>query len=77
MKLIEAQGSRALALHADVSKEDAGQAMFAEMLQQWGTIDILVNNAGLQQDSAFPDMTPATMAARHRRESHRPIPLRA
>ncbi len=57
VKLIEAQGSRALALHADVSNEEQVQAMFAEMLKQWGTIDILVNNAGLQQDSAFQDMT--------------------
>ncbi len=57
VKLIEAQGSRALALHADVSNEEQVQAMFAEMLKQWGTIDILVNNAGLQQDAAFQDMT--------------------
>ena len=57
VKLIEAQGSRALAFHADVSNEEQVQAMFAEMLQQWGTIDILVNNAGLQQDAAFQDMT--------------------
>ncbi len=57
VKLIKAQGNRALALHADVSNEEQVQAMFAEMLQQWGTIDILVNNAGLQQDSAFQDMS--------------------
>jgi glucose 1-dehydrogenase len=57
VKLIEASGSRALALHADVSSEEQVQAMFAEMLKQWGTIDILVNNAGLQQDAAFQDMT--------------------
>ena len=33
------------------------QAMFAEMLKEFGTVDILVNNAGLQRDSRFQDMT--------------------
>ena len=42
---------------ADVSSEDQVAAMFARMMQEFGTIDILVNNAGLQRDSAFKDMT--------------------
>jgi glucose 1-dehydrogenase len=54
---IKAAGGDAYAIHADVSKEDEVQAMFAEMYQQYGTIDILVNNAGLQRDSKFVDMT--------------------
>jgi glucose 1-dehydrogenase len=54
---IKAAGGDAYAIHADVSKEDDVQAMFAEMYQQYGTIDILVNNAGLQRDSKFVDMT--------------------
>ena len=55
--LIRDQGSEAIALRADVSREDEVQAMFAEMLKEFGTIDILVNNAGLQQDAPFQEMT--------------------
>src|SRR5213075_3534289 len=54
---IERSGSRAIALHGDVSREDNVRAMFAEMLRQFGTIDILVNNAGLQRDAPFYEMT--------------------
>jgi glucose 1-dehydrogenase len=54
---IQAAGSRALAIRADVSHEDQVQAMFGQMLRAWGGIDILVNNAGLQQDAALSEMT--------------------
>lgn len=50
-------GGEAIALHADVSKEEQVQAMFAEMRSTFGTIDILVDNAGMQRDAAFHDMT--------------------
>jgi glucose 1-dehydrogenase len=50
-------GARALAVRADVSKEDEVQAMFAKMRDEFGTIDILVNNAGLQKDAAFDELT--------------------
>ena len=50
-------GSRAYAHKADVSAEGQVAAMFARMMQEFGTIDILVSNAGLQRDSAFHDMT--------------------
>jgi glucose 1-dehydrogenase len=50
-------GGEAIAIQADVSKEDQVQAMFAQMFREFGTIDILVNNAGLQKDAAFVDMT--------------------
>ena len=54
---IQAGGVKAMALRADVSREEDVRAMFAEMLKAWGTIDILVNNAGLQKDAAFTEMT--------------------
>ena len=54
---IRAGGVEALAIRADVSREDEVQAMFRRVLDAWGTIDILVNNAGLQKDAAFTDMT--------------------
>ncbi|HEY8651233.1 MAG TPA: SDR family oxidoreductase [Chthoniobacterales bacterium] len=47
----------AIALQADVSREEQVAAMFAELLTTFGTIDILVNNAGLQRDSPFHKMT--------------------
>jgi glucose 1-dehydrogenase len=57
VKRIRQSGTRAIAFQADVSREDQVQAMFTEMLKEFGTIDILVNNAGLQRDSRFQDMT--------------------
>jgi len=54
---IQQRGSKAIAFRADVSREDDVQRMFAEILQQFGTIDILVNNAGLQRDASFHEMT--------------------
>jgi glucose 1-dehydrogenase len=54
---IKEQGSAAIAIQADVSKEDQVQAMFARMFETFGTIDILVNNAGLQKDAPFEQMT--------------------
>ncbi|MCB9948033.1 MAG: SDR family oxidoreductase [Rhodospirillaceae bacterium] len=54
---IEAHGVKAMAIKADVSKEDQVQAMFARMIDAFGTIDILVNNAGLQRDAPLHEMT--------------------
>jgi glucose 1-dehydrogenase len=54
---IRGAGGEAMALRADVSREDDVQAMFKEMFARWGTIDILVNNAGLQKDAPFTEMT--------------------
>jgi len=54
---IKAAGGQAMAIKADVSDEAQVDAMFGQMLSEWGRIDILVNNAGLQQDAPFIDMT--------------------
>jgi glucose 1-dehydrogenase len=54
---ISAGGVDAIAIRADVSREDEVQAMFRELLAAWGTIDILVNNAGLHRDAPFTEMT--------------------
>jgi glucose 1-dehydrogenase len=56
-KIISGYGVRALAIQADVSQEPQVQAMFAQMLKDFGTIDILVSNAGLQKDAALEEMT--------------------
>ena len=54
---IKSFGSKAIAIQADVSKEDQVQAMFKKMIEEFGTIDILINNAGLQRDAKFDEMT--------------------
>ncbi|MFL6539875.1 MAG: SDR family oxidoreductase [Chthoniobacterales bacterium] len=54
---INSAGGEAIALHADVSREEEVQAMFAETIKRFGTVDILVDNAGMQRDVAFKDMT--------------------
>jgi glucose 1-dehydrogenase len=57
VKDIESAGGKAMAVHADVSREDHVEAMFRKVCAAYGSIDILVNNAGLQRDAAFQDMT--------------------
>lgn len=54
---IEGMGRRAIALKADVSKEDDVEQMFADAIAHFGTLHIVVSNAGLQRDSAFDEMT--------------------
>ena len=54
---IKSFGSKAIAIQANVSKEEAVQAMFGQAIEEFGTIDILVNNAGLQKDAKFHEMT--------------------
>ncbi len=54
---IKEAGSDAIAIKADVSKEDQVKAMFKEAIKELGTVDILVNNAGMQRDCSFADMT--------------------
>jgi glucose 1-dehydrogenase len=54
---IEGMGRKALAIKADVSKEDEVGRMFSDSIAQFGTLHIVVSNAGLQRDSAFDEMT--------------------
>ncbi len=54
---IRSEGGEAIAIGANVAKEEEVIAMFEQMYQEYGTIDILVNNAGLQKDAALVDMT--------------------
>jgi glucose 1-dehydrogenase len=51
------EGRKAVALQADVSKEDSVAAMFRAMIETFGTVDILINNAGVQKDAAFIEMS--------------------
>lgn len=54
---IEAMGRHALAIKADVSREDEVVAMFAKAVDHFGTLHIACSNAGLQRDSPFDRMT--------------------
>jgi glucose 1-dehydrogenase len=57
VKTITAAGGRAMAVQADVSKDDQVQAMFQRTIKEFGTVDILINNAGLQKDAPIDEMT--------------------
>ncbi len=50
-------GRRAIAVQADVSSEEQGEAMFAKAIDTFGTLHLVVANAGLQVDAPFTDMT--------------------
>jgi glucose 1-dehydrogenase len=54
---IEAMGRRAITLHADVSREEDVERMYAAAIEHFGTLHISVSNAGLQRDSALDEMT--------------------
>jgi glucose 1-dehydrogenase len=54
---ITKSGGEAIAVQADVSKEDQVRAMFERAIDAFGSVDILVNNAGLQRDAPFHEMS--------------------
>jgi glucose 1-dehydrogenase len=54
---IRRAGGEAVAVHADVSREDQVEAMFAQTIAAWGSVDIIVNNAGLQRDAPLHQMS--------------------
>jgi 3-oxoacyl-[acyl-carrier protein] reductase len=51
-------GGTALALQADVTKQEAAQACVERLEKEWGRLDILVNNAGIIHDDLFVRMEP-------------------
>jgi glucose 1-dehydrogenase len=54
---IESYGRRAIALRADVSKEDEVEQMFTTAIGHFKTLHLLVSNAGLQRDAPYDQMT--------------------
>ena len=54
---IKDNGGNAIAIQADVSKEDDVERMFAKTVETFGTVDILINNAGVQKDASIDEMT--------------------
>jgi glucose 1-dehydrogenase len=59
LSTVQKVGAKAIAIRADVSREDQVQAMFERAIAELGTIDILVNNAGIQDDAPIDKMTSA------------------
>ena len=57
IKEIKKDKGTAIAIKADVSKEDQVRSMFETMYKEFGTIDILISNAGLQRDASFESMS--------------------
>ena len=54
---IRAAGGKAIAVGADVSKEDDVERLFATTIETFGALDILIANSGLQKDAATVDMS--------------------
>lgn len=57
LRELQALGVRAESLPCDVTREDAVQALFAEVAARHGRLDILVNNAGSTVRKAPQDFT--------------------
>ena len=60
---IENNGGHAIAIGADISREDQVNELFSETLDRLDRLDILVNNAGIQRGSSIQDMTLADWQA--------------
>jgi glucose 1-dehydrogenase len=54
---IETAGGQAVAIGADVTREDQVEAMMAETMQRFGTLHLLVANAGIERAAPIQDMT--------------------
>lgn len=60
LKTILNQGGQAIAIQANVSKDQEVQSMVDSIIQHFGTIDLLVNNASITKHIALGDLEKAT-----------------
>ena len=58
VKKIQANGGKAIAVHADLSKPKDVPQLFAETKAAFGRVDILVNNAGIYEFGPIEAVTP-------------------
>lgn len=56
---ISAQGGKAVAVHADVSKADDAKALVDAAITNFGKLDILVNNSGLYEFAPIEEVNEA------------------
>ncbi|AWV33161.1 SDR family NAD(P)-dependent oxidoreductase [Paenibacillus odorifer] len=60
VKTILNQGGQAIAIQANVSKDQEVQSMIHSIIQHFGTIDLLVNNASITKHIALGDLEKVT-----------------
>lgn len=56
---IQAAGGSAIAIQADISREEEAKKLIEEAIRQFGRVDVLVNNAGITKDNLMMRMTEA------------------
>ena len=57
LKLIKDNGGEAIAIQADISKEEEAKKLIGETVKHFGRLDIIVNNAGVTKDNLLMRMT--------------------
>lgn len=60
VQLIQSLGGKAMAIQADVSKDQEVKDMVEIIVQRFGTLDLLVNNASIPRHIPFSDLDAAT-----------------
>ncbi|MCK9857768.1 SDR family NAD(P)-dependent oxidoreductase [Paenibacillus sp. ATY16] len=60
VQLIQSLGGKAMAIRADVSKDQEVKDMVETIVQRFGSLDLLVNNASITRHIPFPDLDAAT-----------------
>ncbi|UFJ40360.1 SDR family NAD(P)-dependent oxidoreductase [Brevibacillus humidisoli] len=60
VQLINNEGGRAIAIRADVAKDQNVREMVDAIVERFGTIDLLVNNASMTRHISFDDLEAAT-----------------
>jgi 3-oxoacyl-[acyl-carrier protein] reductase len=59
LAIIKNAGGDAVAVQADISKEEDAKKLITEAIKQYGRLDILVNNAGITKDNLLMRMSEA------------------
>ncbi|TAH69550.1 MAG: 3-oxoacyl-[acyl-carrier-protein] reductase [Anaerolineaceae bacterium] len=57
LQTIKNDGGEAIAIRADISKEDEAKHLITEAIKEYKTLDILVNNAGINKDNLLIRMS--------------------
>lgn len=57
LEIIRSNGGEAVAIQADVSREDEAKKLINEAVGKYGRVDVLVNNAGITKDNLLMRMS--------------------